>query len=135
MSNHSFYTQNRKEHIMKNIILISLLALSMTACATAQQERAATGGALIGAAAGAAIGANSGRALEGAVIGGVIGAAAGAALEDNRRQPTPQAQTTRPRPDYRNYKKKQQKNHDGDYRDKQENHGHYNKRDDDHEEE
>jgi len=118
---------------MKNIILISVLALSMTACATAQQERSATRGGLIGAAAGAAIGADSGRAVEGAIIGGAIGAAAGAALEDSRSQPS--YQTQRPRPDYRNYKKTQPNSNDDDYGDQQENRSRYNKHDNDHEDE
>lgn len=75
---------------MKHSILITLLVLSLSACATSQQERAATRGAVVGAAAGAVIGADRGKPVEGAIIGGAIGAAAGAILNDgNTAQPQP----------------------------------------------
>jgi hypothetical protein len=52
-------------------------ALALSACGTDQGDRAASGG-LIGAGAGAAVGAIAGNAGAGAVIGGLGGAAVGA---------------------------------------------------------
>jgi hypothetical protein len=52
-------------------------ALALSACGTYQGDRAASGG-LIGAGAGAAVGAIAGNAGAGAVIGGLGGAAVGA---------------------------------------------------------
>ena len=52
-------------------------ALALSACGTYQGDRAASGG-LIGAGAGAAVGAVAGNAGAGAVIGGLGGAAVGA---------------------------------------------------------
>jgi len=65
---------------MRRIATITMILLA--SCATPQQQRATTEGALIGAAAGAAIGSQNNRAAEGAVLGGVLGAAAGAILSD-----------------------------------------------------
>jgi len=70
------------------LIIVPLLSLFiLSACATPQQERAATRGAAVGAVAGAVIGAPNNRVVEGAVIGGAIGAAAGAVLSRPRNLP------------------------------------------------
>jgi len=69
------------------LMIVSLLVFMLSACATPQQERAATRGAAVGAVAGAVIGAPDNRAVEGAVIGGMIGAAAGAVLSHPRNLP------------------------------------------------
>ncbi len=75
------------------LMIVSLLGLFMlSACATAQQERAATRGAAVGAVAGAVIGAPNNRMVEGAVIGGVVGAAAGAVLARPKHSPPVQQQ-------------------------------------------
>jgi len=81
-------------NMMRWIVMIVLLLLS--SCATQEQQRTTTEGALIGAAAGAAIGAQHNRAAEGALLGGVLGAAAGAILSDPGSQAAPQRQA-RPR--------------------------------------
>ena len=61
----------KQENIMKKILLATLVALTLTGCATNQQT---------GTLAGAAVGAATGKVLggqSGAVIGSVLGAAAG----------------------------------------------------------
>lgn len=63
------------------IAVISALIL-LSGCATTHQERATTQGAMVGAAAGAVIGAQNDKPVEGAIIGGVLGAMAGAVLAE-----------------------------------------------------
>lgn len=70
---------------MNRIILTAIFTMLVAGCATTEQERAATTGAVIGATAGAVIGAQSDRAAEGAVIGGVLGGLTGAILADDGR--------------------------------------------------
>lgn len=60
------------------------VALLLTGCETARQDRQLTGG-LIGAGAGGLIGGLATRSAGGAVVGGVIGAAAGAIIADATR--------------------------------------------------
>ena len=72
---------------MKLVIMTWLSLFMLSACATPQQERAATRGGAVGAVAGAVIGAPNDRMVEGAVIGGVIGAVAGAALAQPEHSP------------------------------------------------
>lgn len=64
---------------LKKILLggACVVALHLTACGTDPADRAVSGGVL-GAGAGAAVGAVAGNAGAGAVIGGLAGAAAGA---------------------------------------------------------
>lgn len=81
--------------MMKKSIILTLSLIAMTSCATVEQERAATKGALIGAAAGAVIGADQGKAVEGAVIGGAVGAAAGAVLAEPQGASSAPAQRIR----------------------------------------
>ena len=69
---------------MRIAIAAAALALLLTGCETARQDRALTGG-LIGAGAGAAIGGIAGRSVGGALVGGVIGGAAGAIIADATR--------------------------------------------------
>jgi Prokaryotic membrane lipoprotein lipid attachment site len=69
---------------MRKIIAIAALALTLTGCQTARQDRALTGG-LIGGAAGGIIGGVATNSWGGAVAGGVIGAAAGAIIADAAR--------------------------------------------------
>ena len=56
---------------------IAVTAIALAACGTTQGDRAVSGG-LIGAGAGAALGAVAGDAGAGALVGGVAGAAVGA---------------------------------------------------------
>lgn len=70
-----------------NVRLLFLAVAMLAACATPQQERATTTGALIGATAGAVIGAQNDRMAEGAVVGGVIGGLTGALIGEQQRQP------------------------------------------------
>lgn len=67
-----------------NKLLIFVLALGLSSCATYEQQRAATTGAVLGGVAGAVIGSDSGRAIEGAAIGAAVGAATGAATATPR---------------------------------------------------
>jgi len=67
-------------------LLIAMLALGLSACATYEQQRAATTGAVVGGVAGAVIGSDSGRAVEGAAIGAVIGGVTGAVISAPRNQ-------------------------------------------------
>ena len=69
---------------MKKVLIVSLLALSLGACASRREERI-LGGAAIGGAAGAIIGGVASGSTGGAVVGGVIGAAGGAVIADATR--------------------------------------------------
>ncbi|MBL4759861.1 MAG: glycine zipper family protein [Mariprofundaceae bacterium] len=69
-----------------NKLLMVMLILGLSACATYEQQRAATTGAVAGGVAGAVIGAGSGRAVEGAAIGAVIGGVTGAVISEPRNQ-------------------------------------------------
>jgi hypothetical protein len=69
---------------MKHLIAISLLALTLTACANARDTRMAHG-AVIGGAGGALVGGIASGTAGGAVVGGVIGAAGGALIADATR--------------------------------------------------
>lgn len=69
---------------MKKFILLSILALSLGACANARDTRMADG-ALIGGAGGAIIGGVASNSVGGAVVGGVAGAAVGAVVADATR--------------------------------------------------
>ena len=69
---------------MRIAIAAAALALLLTGCETARQDRALTGG-LIGAGGGALIGGLATRSAGGAVAGGLIGAAAGAIIADATR--------------------------------------------------
>lgn len=71
---------------MKRIILVAAI-VSLSACATPHQERAATTGAIIGATGGAVIGSQTNDTATGAVIGGIMGAAAGAIIGADSPQP------------------------------------------------
>jgi len=82
---------------MRWIVIRSVALILLASCATPQQQRATTEGALIGGAAGAAIGAQHNRTAEGAVLGGMLGAAAGAILSDPGSRAAPQR---RARPSY-----------------------------------
>jgi len=70
---------------MKSVAAV-LMILLLSACATPYQQRTATQGAVLGAAAGAVIGAQSDNAEQGAVIGGALGALAGAVIAENREK-------------------------------------------------
>ncbi len=74
---------------MRNIILVSALALSLGACAG--MDNRTSNGALLGGAGGAVIGGVASHSVGGAVVGGVVGAATGAIVAD----------VTRPRYQYR----------------------------------
>jgi uncharacterized protein YcfJ len=70
---------------MKNLVIVSVLALGLSACATThRQERDLTGAAL-GGTAGAVIGGLATHTAGGAVVGGLIGAAGGALIADATR--------------------------------------------------
>ena len=71
---------NRKPKISRAVIalLIVLFALPSQGCATDEERRAATTGAIIGAGAGAVIGGSEGK--EGREVGALIGAATGATI-------------------------------------------------------
>jgi len=60
------------------------LALLLTGCETARQDRVLTGAA-IGGATGGIIGGVASRSVGGALVGGVIGAAAGGIIADETR--------------------------------------------------
>jgi len=72
-----------------NKLWMLLLLFGLSSCATYEQQRAASTGAMIGGAAGAVLGAESDRVLEGAAIGAAIGAVTGAvtgaAISDSQR--------------------------------------------------
>jgi hypothetical protein len=61
-----------------------MLALLLSGCETARQDRV-LGGALIGGTAGGVIGGVASRSVGGALVGGVIGAAAGGIIADETR--------------------------------------------------
>ena len=69
---------------MRKILTIGALALMLTGCETARQDRV-LGGALIGGAAGGVIGGVASNSVGGALAGGVIGAAAGGIIADATR--------------------------------------------------
>jgi len=71
----------------KRLPALLLLSLSLTACASVQQQQATTIGGIQGAAAGAAVGAANGNTASGAIVGGLIGATTAAILNQ------PQAST------------------------------------------
>jgi Glycine zipper len=60
---------------MKVIAIAALMAVTLSACATREQN-----GALLGGATGAAVGAIASNSVGGAVVGGAIGAVAGATI-------------------------------------------------------
>lgn len=68
---------------MKYAVSVMMMLL-MSGCATPYQERTTAQGAVIGATAGAVIGAQSDNAAQGAVIGGALGALAGAVLAEGQ---------------------------------------------------
>jgi len=68
---------------MRRTVLLAAI-ISLSACATAQQERTATTGAIVGATAGAVVGSSTNDTARGAVIGGMLGAAAGAMIAAER---------------------------------------------------
>jgi len=68
-----------------NKLWMLLLLLGLSSCATYEQQRAASTGAMIGGAAGAVLGAESDRVIEGAAIGAAIGAVTGATISDSQR--------------------------------------------------
>lgn len=69
---------------LHKLLAVAALALVLTGCQTARQDRQ-LGGALIGGAAGATIGGLATRSAGGAVAGGVIGGVAGAIIADETR--------------------------------------------------
>lgn len=83
-------------------LIIAMVILGLTACATQHQEQAATTGAIIGATAGTVIGAQSNQTMEGAIIGGILGAAVGAASADPgiKASRSPSYAAYHPRPAY-----------------------------------
>jgi uncharacterized protein YcfJ len=69
---------------MRISFAIAALALLLTGCETARQDRVLTGAA-IGGAAGGVIGGAASRSWGGALAGGLIGAAAGGIIADETR--------------------------------------------------
>ncbi len=69
---------------MKKILIISIMALSLTACGNRRDDRI-LGGAAIGGAAGALVGGVASGTAGGALVGGAIGAAGGAVIADATR--------------------------------------------------
>ncbi len=69
---------------MKSILIVSVLALGLGACATSRENRDINGAA-IGGLGGAVIGGVASGSVGGAVVGGVIGAAGGALIADATR--------------------------------------------------
>ena len=69
---------------MRSILIVTVMAMSLGACATQRQNRDLTGAA-IGGTAGAVIGGVATHSVGGAVVGGVIGAAGGAIIADATR--------------------------------------------------
>ncbi len=70
---------------MRKLVFLTILFSLASAPAVAgnYQDRAVATGVVIGASAGAVIGAQNGRTAEGAIIGGVMGAVAGAIFANN----------------------------------------------------
>lgn len=69
---------------MRIAIAAAALALLLTGCETARQDRQLTGG-LIGGGVGAAVGGLATNSVGGALAGGLIGGAAGAIIADATR--------------------------------------------------
>lgn len=69
---------------MHKLFVVALMALALSGCETARQDRM-FGGALIGGGTGALVGGLAGRSTGAAVAGGVIGAAVGAIIADETR--------------------------------------------------
>jgi predicted small secreted protein len=69
---------------MRISLAVVALALLLSGCETARQDRQ-LGGALIGGAAGATIGGLASRSTGGALAGGLIGAVAGTIIADETR--------------------------------------------------
>jgi osmotically inducible lipoprotein OsmB len=65
---------------MKNIAIIGLLALGLSACQSDTRTERAVGGGLVGAGAGAVIGGVASGTAEGALVGAALGGAGGAIL-------------------------------------------------------
>lgn len=74
--------------LKKTILILASAGIALAGCSTSHHERrAATRGAIIGAAGGAAISAiTGGDALEGAAIGAAAGAAIGYITRDGKRR-------------------------------------------------
>ena len=70
---------------MKSIIVVSILALGLSACATTHRQDRDLTGAALGGTAGAVIGGLATHTAGGAVVGGLIGAAGGALIADVTR--------------------------------------------------
>jgi hypothetical protein len=68
----------------RKILFAIAVALTLTGCQTARQDRQLSG-ALLGGGAGALIGGLAGRSAGAALAGGVIGAAAGTIIADATR--------------------------------------------------
>ena len=64
---------------MNKLLLVSVVALSVGACAMSQRE---TNGALIGGTTGAVVGGVATQSWGGAAVGGVVGGVVGAAVAD-----------------------------------------------------
>jgi len=110
--------------IMKQLPLILLLCLALTACATDEQTNAAVRGGAIGAAAGAVM---SEQPVEGALVGGAIGAATGAVLADPNRRDGRGYRREDDRGDYH----RDRGRHEGEYRyGRDDGYRHYRHRDD-----
>lgn len=69
---------------MRKLMVVVVMALALTGCETARQDRV-LGGAVIGGGAGALIGGLAGRSTGAAVAGGIVGAATGAIIADATR--------------------------------------------------
>jgi hypothetical protein len=69
---------------MHKLVIVVAMALALTGCQTARQDRM-LGGAFLGGGAGALIGGLAGGTAGAALAGGAIGAAAGAILADATR--------------------------------------------------
>jgi outer membrane protein OmpA-like peptidoglycan-associated protein len=67
-----------KEKTMKKVLIVSLITLSLTSCATDDPNQRAKMGAVIGAVAGAALGHSVENNKKGVLIGAAVGALAGA---------------------------------------------------------
>jgi len=71
---------------MRLMMMMFCVLLGLSACVTTAQDQAALRGGMVGATAGAVIGADTGHAAQGAVVGGAIGAAAGVLLQQHNQQ-------------------------------------------------
>ena len=106
--------------------ILSLLWLSGCATASYEQQRATAQGAVIGATAGAVIGAQSGHTAEGAVIGGALGAVAGSVAGERNAN-------RRAVPAQRHYQRSVYGRGDGEYDNKDKDRGRYRYSEKDHE--